>query len=154
MVSVPVPMALATPDEVMEATERFADDHVTLLLMFWVPPSLYIAVAVSCSVLPLAIDELPGVTTIDTKDRWGRRVFPDGPPVDPAHPDKSKANRAMGRIWRQLPGPAKSWGRRVIARSNEHTGVRVWLFAQSPLFQFQVDTGRRVLAGPDSNNSM
>ena len=97
--SVPVPAPLATPDEVTVATEGFADDHVTLLLRFCVPPSLYIPVALSCSVPPLAIDELPGVTAIDIKDRGVGSVVPDILPADPAHPDRSEANRPTANIW-------------------------------------------------------
>src|SRR6202022_2729458 len=54
----PLPTAVATPAAV--------ELHVAVLVRFWVPPSLYIPVAVNCCVLPLVIDGFAGVTATDT----------------------------------------------------------------------------------------
>ena len=43
-----------------------AELHVTEPVMFKVPPSLYVPVAVNCCVAPWAIEGFAGVTAIDT----------------------------------------------------------------------------------------
>src|SRR5271157_4074404 len=62
---VPVPTPVARPAVVIVATDVVADAHVTWLVRFAVELSEYVPVAVNCSVRPLAILGLAGVTAID-----------------------------------------------------------------------------------------
>jgi|SRR5690242_15776995 hypothetical protein len=48
------------------ATEGVPDNHVTVLVMFCVLLSVYVPVAISCTVVPGAMVELAGVIAIDT----------------------------------------------------------------------------------------
>jgi hypothetical protein len=64
-VLLPIAMPLAIPALLIAAIAGFEDVQVTLLVTFWLLPSLYIPVAVNCCFLPLAIDGLAGVTEID-----------------------------------------------------------------------------------------
>ena len=48
------------------AAAGFEEVHVTESVIFVVEASVYVPVAVYCSVLPMAIDSLPGLTAIDT----------------------------------------------------------------------------------------
>jgi hypothetical protein len=61
----PAEMAVARPVEAMVATEGVADDQTTLLVRFWVLPSLNVPVAVNCCVAFLITAGLAGVTTRD-----------------------------------------------------------------------------------------
>jgi hypothetical protein len=63
---VPTPAPVATPAEVIVATVVVADTHVACVVKFCVLLSVYVPVAVNCSVVPFAIDGLAGVTAIDT----------------------------------------------------------------------------------------
>jgi hypothetical protein len=62
----PVPAALARPAALIVAAPGFVDVHVTELVKFCVLLSLYVPVAVYCSVAPSAIDAFAGVTASDT----------------------------------------------------------------------------------------
>ena len=65
MVLVPDPTPLAIPAPVMVATAGFDELQLTVLVRFWVLPSLYVPVAVNGCVVPVTIDGLAGVTAID-----------------------------------------------------------------------------------------
>jgi hypothetical protein len=65
MVVDPVPTAEARPAAEMVAVPVFVELHVTEAVRFWVLPSLKVPVAVNCSVSPLAIEGLVGVTLTD-----------------------------------------------------------------------------------------
>ena len=62
----PVLAALARPAVVIVATVTLEELQVAVLVKFCVVLSLYVPVAVNCSVVPLAIEEFAGVTAIDT----------------------------------------------------------------------------------------
>ncbi len=64
---VPVPTPVAKPVLVIVATVVVPEFHVTLAVRFCVLLSVYVPVAVNCSVNPFAIDGFAGVTAIDTK---------------------------------------------------------------------------------------
>jgi hypothetical protein len=63
---VPTPMPVAKPAELIVATPVVPDTHVACVVKFCVLLSVYVPVAVNCSVVPFAIDGLAGVTAIDT----------------------------------------------------------------------------------------
>jgi hypothetical protein len=63
---VPVPTPVASPALFKVATVVVTEFHVTLAVRFCVLLSVYVPVAVNCSVVPFAIDGLAGVTAIDT----------------------------------------------------------------------------------------
>src|SRR5271166_5954489 len=65
MVEVPVATPVARPAVVIVATDVVAEAHVTWLVRFAVELSEYVPVAVNCSVSPLAMLGLAGVTAID-----------------------------------------------------------------------------------------
>jgi hypothetical protein len=98
IVTLPIAAPVAKPAEATVARAGFDEDHVTESVRFWVLPSLYEPVAVSCSVLPLAIDELPGVTAIDTRARGAVILVRGAPPVEPAQPERDSAKRARDKI--------------------------------------------------------
>jgi hypothetical protein len=58
---------VATPAELMVATEGVDDRHVAVDVRFCVLPSLYVPVAVKPCVFPIATVGLAGVTAIDTR---------------------------------------------------------------------------------------
>ena len=63
---VPVARVEARPARAeIVATEAVADAQVTWLVRLAVEPSVYVPVAVNCSVRPLATDGFTGVTAID-----------------------------------------------------------------------------------------
>jgi len=64
---VPVPTPVASPAELIVATVVVPEFHVTLAVRFCVLLSVYVPVAVNCSVVPFAIEGFAGVTAIDTK---------------------------------------------------------------------------------------
>jgi hypothetical protein len=63
---VPVPTPVASPALVIVATVGVPEVHVTWLVRSSVLLSVYVPVALNCSVSPFAIDGLTGVTAIDT----------------------------------------------------------------------------------------
>jgi hypothetical protein len=65
-VEVPVPAAVASPAVLIVATVVLNELQVTELVRFWVLLSLNVPVAVNCCVVPLGIEELAGVTAMDT----------------------------------------------------------------------------------------
>src|SRR5580698_2783626 len=65
IVEVPTPAPLARPAALIVAVVVVPELHVTVLVRFCVVPSLNVPVAVNCSVAPLVIDGLAGVTAID-----------------------------------------------------------------------------------------
>src|SRR5580704_3375776 len=67
MVVVPSATALAKPAELTVATLGDEELHVTVLVRFWVLPSVYVPVAVNCCVVPVAIEGLAGVTAMEAK---------------------------------------------------------------------------------------
>ncbi len=66
IVEVPTPTPVARPALVIVATDAVAEAHVTWLVRFSVELSEYVPVAVNCSVRPLAMLGLAGVTAIDS----------------------------------------------------------------------------------------
>src|SRR5271157_1702471 len=62
----PALTALASPVALMVATPDADELHDAVLVRFCVLPSLYVPVAVNCSVAPTAMEGLAGVTAIDT----------------------------------------------------------------------------------------
>jgi len=66
IVVLPVPAPVAKPALVIVATEVLVELQTTEPVMFKVPPSLNMPVAVNCCVTPLAIEVFAGVTAIDT----------------------------------------------------------------------------------------
>ena len=65
MLLVPTPTPVARPPAVIVATVVVPDNHVTVPVTFAVLLSLYVPVAVNCSVVPFTIDGFVGVTAID-----------------------------------------------------------------------------------------
>jgi hypothetical protein len=65
MVDAPVFSAVARPAEFTVAVAGVPDVHVTVAVMFWMLPSLYVPVAENCSVDPATIEGFAGVTAID-----------------------------------------------------------------------------------------
>ncbi len=66
MVVVPAASAVARPPAATVAVAVLLDAHVTVVVRFCVEPSVYVPVAVNCSVSPLATLGLAGVTAIET----------------------------------------------------------------------------------------
>jgi hypothetical protein len=66
MFAVPCATLVAKPAELIVAVAGVPDDQVAVLVRFCVLPSVYVPVAVNCSVVPGAIDGVAGVTAIDT----------------------------------------------------------------------------------------
>jgi hypothetical protein len=64
---VPVPTPVASPAGLIVATVSDPEFHVACDVKFCVLLSVYVPVAVNCSVSPFAIDGFAGVTAIDTK---------------------------------------------------------------------------------------
>jgi len=64
---VPCATAVAKPLLLMVATVAAEDAQVTVLVRFWVLPSVYLPVAVNCCVNPLATAGFAGVTAIEAK---------------------------------------------------------------------------------------
>jgi hypothetical protein len=56
----------AKPDELIVAVTVLDEAHVTLAVMFCVELSLYVPVAVNCSVVPAVAEVFTGVTAMDT----------------------------------------------------------------------------------------
>jgi hypothetical protein len=65
MVDAPVFSAVARPAEFTVAVAGVPDVHVTVAVMFWMLPSLYVPVAENCSVDPATIEGFAGVTAMD-----------------------------------------------------------------------------------------
>jgi len=63
---VPTPIPVAKPAELIVATPGVPDTQVACVVRFCVLLSVYVPVAVSCSVSPFAIEGFAGVTAIDT----------------------------------------------------------------------------------------
>jgi hypothetical protein len=82
MTDEPVASADARPIVEMVATAGLADAHVTEAVTFLVEPSVYVPVAMNCSVRPLATDGSAGVTAIEVKSAavTVRVVVPVTPP--------------------------------------------------------------------------
>ena len=66
IVVVPCITAVANPVPVIVATDCLVEDQVTELVRFCVLPSVYVPVAVNCTVRPLAAEGLAGVTAMET----------------------------------------------------------------------------------------
>ena len=65
---VPAPVPTAKPVLVpIVATEAVAEVHVTFVVMFCVLSSLYVPVAVNCSVVPFTMEGFVGVTAMDCR---------------------------------------------------------------------------------------
>ena len=62
IVALPTPAPVATPPATIVATPVADELQLTDPVRFCVLPSLYVPVAVNCSVVPFAIETLPGVT--------------------------------------------------------------------------------------------
>ena len=58
--------ALANPPGAMVAYVTFDEAHASVEVRGWLLPSLYVPIAVNCSVRPAATDEVSGATAIDT----------------------------------------------------------------------------------------
>ena len=76
IVDVPGATPVARPAAVIVATEVVAEAQVTWLVRSCVELSEKVPVAVNCSVFPLAMLGLAGVTAIDTQGRGGRPSAP------------------------------------------------------------------------------
>jgi hypothetical protein len=61
----PAPTVLASPSLLIVATSRADELHVTLLVRSWVRPSLYIPLAVNCSIRSGKIEASAGVTAME-----------------------------------------------------------------------------------------
>jgi hypothetical protein len=81
IVVVPVPLATALPVALTLATPVPEELQVAELVMSVLDPSLYKAVAASCSASPIGNDDWPGLTVIDTRaaDATVTDVLPDIP---------------------------------------------------------------------------
>ena len=79
----PVATPFASPTLLIVAAAVLVELHVTTLVRFWLLPSLKIPIAVNCDVAPVVIEELAGVTTIDTKT-GAVTVNPVEPLIGPA----------------------------------------------------------------------
>jgi len=66
MVVLPAAPLVAKPCALIVAAAGIEEVQTTLDVMFWVDESLYVPVAVNCLVVPTAMLELAGVTTIET----------------------------------------------------------------------------------------
>jgi hypothetical protein len=75
----PTPVAVASPVAPSVATEGAEEVHVTNVDRFCVVPFVYLPVAVNCCVVPMRIEELAGVTEIESKaaGETVRFVWPD-----------------------------------------------------------------------------
>ncbi len=67
MVDDPTAAPLARPEPEIVAAVMFVDDHATVVVRFFVLPSLYVPVAVNCCVAPKVMEGFMGVTAIETK---------------------------------------------------------------------------------------
>ncbi len=83
----PAAIAVASPAEpltlLIEATPAADEPQTAVVVRFWLVLSLYLPVAVNCSVVPLAKEGVPGVTAIETSVTFGAEtvsvVEPDTP---------------------------------------------------------------------------
>lgn len=66
MLAIPIPVLCASPTLLIGAVETVSDDHVAVLVISCVLPSVNVPVAVNCSLVPSAIDGVAGVTANDT----------------------------------------------------------------------------------------
>ena len=78
----PVATPVASPVLLIVAAAVLVEVHVTTVVRFWLLPSLKIPIAVNCGVAPVVIEELTGVTAIDTKTD-AVTVRPVVPKTDP-----------------------------------------------------------------------
>ena len=83
IVDAPTPTPVPRPVELIDTAVVFVEFQETVLVTFCVLPSLYSAVAVNCSVDPLIIDEVEGVTEMDTR-LGGRTANEANPVIDPS----------------------------------------------------------------------
>jgi hypothetical protein len=67
IVVLPVPAPVANPVPLIVAIAVFVELQTTEPVMFRVPPSLNMPVAVNCCVVPLAMEVFAGVTAIETR---------------------------------------------------------------------------------------
>ena len=67
IVVLPCLRAVARPADVIVATLVVDELQVTELVRFWVLPSVYLPVAVYCTLVPIFTVWLAGVTAIDTR---------------------------------------------------------------------------------------
>jgi hypothetical protein len=65
IVEFPTPAPVASPAALIVAVVVVPELHATVLVRFWVVPSLKVPVAVNCCVAPLAIEGFAGATAID-----------------------------------------------------------------------------------------
>src|SRR5262244_1801390 len=82
MIVAPGPTPIARPEALIVATAGKSDVHITELVRFRVVvPSLYVPVAMNCSVPPTAIVGFAGETAIDTRLTTRSCVVPLTPPA-------------------------------------------------------------------------
>ena len=81
MVLVPPVMPVASPEALTVATPVFEDSQLAVAVRSFVVPSLKLPVALNCCVWPGEMDDVAGVTEIDTNDT----VLPP-PPLPPDDP--------------------------------------------------------------------
>ena len=62
----PAATVVAMPELLMVVTDGDDDAHVTPVAKSWLLPSLYVAVAVNCRLMPMPRVRSPGVTVMDT----------------------------------------------------------------------------------------
>jgi hypothetical protein len=66
MLAVPCAALVAKPAALIVAVAGVSDDQFAVLVRFCVLPSVYVPVAMNCAFVPGAIDDVAGVTAIDT----------------------------------------------------------------------------------------
>ncbi len=83
IVDAPTPVPVPRPVGLIDTTAVFVEFQETVLVTFCVLPSLYVAIAVNCSVDPLRIDGVGGATEMDA--RLGAKTANEVDPViDPS----------------------------------------------------------------------
>jgi hypothetical protein len=63
----PLLIPVANPDPLIVAKPVGDEIHATVLVKFWVLPSVYVPIAVNCTVVPDFIEGFAGVTVIETR---------------------------------------------------------------------------------------
>lgn len=113
----PAVTAVTNPDLLTAAIPADEELQLTLEVTFFVLPSLYFAVAVSCSLWPAVIDPLAEVTAIETNDgveldEVGGVIFENAPLPQPASKSShvnEKHNEICMRIVKTAPD-LNCWG--------------------------------------------
>jgi hypothetical protein len=68
IVAVPNPTVVASPPAVMVAIEGLSTDHVADVVRYCCVPSLYVATAMNCCVLPNVLDRIVGLAGVTCND--------------------------------------------------------------------------------------